>query len=144
LDDLLQVPGTNFRIGLDPLLALIPGIGGAAASGSGLLILLEAVRSGVSVPVLVRMGVNMGLNSILDLVPFIGPVGSAFFKSNSRNLRLLQRWQAGQQQAIRKSSARLMAVFALIAIFLIGLSLAIAFFWFSFLIDIFKSLLGIA
>jgi hypothetical protein len=144
LDDLLRVPGTNFKIGLDPLLAFIPGVGGAAAAGSGLLILLEGVRSGVSIPVLLRMGANMGINSVLDLIPFLGPVGSAFFKSNSRNLRLLQRWQAGQQQAIRQSTTRLMFVFALLALFILSLSLMIAYFWWSFLIDIFKHIFGVA
>ena len=39
LDDWLRIPGTNFKIGLDPLLALFPGLGSALASGGGLLIL---------------------------------------------------------------------------------------------------------
>ena len=129
LDDLLQIPGTKFKIGLDPLLAFIPGIGSAAASGSGLLIILESVRSGVSIPVLFRMGANMGINSILDMLPFVGPVGSAFFKSNSRNLKLLQGWQAGQQHAIRRSTTRLFVVFALLAGLIIAFWVALFFFY---------------
>lgn len=116
LDDLLRVPGTRFKIGLDPILAFLPGIGDAVSSGAGLIIVLEAVRSGVSIPVLLRMGANMGINSVLDIVPGIGPVASAFFKSNSRNLYLLQRWQAGQTHAVRKSTLRLFFAFA----FLLG------------------------
>lgn len=66
-------------------------VGSTIASGGGLIILAEAVRSGVSVPVLLRMGGNMLLNTLLDYLPLAGPVVSAFFKSNVRNLQLLQK-----------------------------------------------------
>ena len=121
LDDILRIPGTNFRIGLDPILASIPIVGDMFASGSGLMILVEAARCGVSLPVLLRMGGNMVVNTIMDLIPVVGPVGSAFFKSNMRNLRLLERWQAGQQQAIRKSTGRLFLVVGLVFAALVGL-----------------------
>jgi len=121
LDDIFRIPGTNFRIGLDPLLASIPIVGDVLASGPGLMILMEAARSGVSLPVLLRMGGNMVINTVLDLIPFVGPIGSAFFKSNMRNLRLLQRWQEGHQQAVRKSTARLLFVVGLVLAVLVGL-----------------------
>ncbi|MDZ4290123.1 MAG: DUF4112 domain-containing protein, partial [Prosthecobacter sp.] len=107
LDDIFRIPGTNFKVGLDPILASIPIVGDLLATGSGLVILLEGVRAGVSLPVLLRMSGNMMVNTMLDVIPVIGPIGSAFFKSNLRNLQLLQRWQAGQQQAIRRSTTQL-------------------------------------
>lgn len=106
LDNWLRIPGTNFKIGLDPILALFPGFGSAVASGGGLVILIEAIRCGASLPVLLRMGGNMLINTLFDFLPVGGPVVSAFFKSNVRNLRLLQSWQAGQHQAIRRSNIR--------------------------------------
>jgi hypothetical protein len=121
LDDVLRIPGTNFKVGLDPILASIPILGDVVASGSGLMIILEAARSGVSLPVLLRMGGNMLINTVLDLIPVVGPIGSAFFKSNLRNLRLLQRWQAGQQRAIRRSTAQIFLVVGLLFFVLIGL-----------------------
>jgi hypothetical protein len=121
LDDILRIPGTNFKIGLDPILASIPIFGDVVASGSGLLILLEAARSGVTLPVLLRMSGNMLVNTMLDLIPVVGPVGSAFFKSNMRNLRLLQRWQAGQQRAIRRSTTQIWLVVGLLFFVLLGL-----------------------
>jgi hypothetical protein len=120
LDDILRIPGTNFRIGLDPIMASIPIVGDMLASGTGLVIMLEAARAGVSVPVLLRMGGNMVVNTVLDLIPFLGPVISAFFKSNRRNLELLQRWQAGQQQAIQRSTGRLFLVVGLVFAVLVG------------------------
>lgn len=121
LDDIVRVPGTNFKIGLDPILASIPIFGDVLASGSGLVILLEAARCGVSFPVLLRMGGNMMINTFLDVIPFIGPVGSAFFKSNMRNLKLLQGWQAGQEKAIRRSTTKLLVIAGLVLVVLIAL-----------------------
>jgi nitrate reductase NapE component len=121
LDNWLRIPGTQFKIGLDPILALFPGIGSTVASGGGLIILVEAVRSGVSLPVLVRMGGNMLVNTFFDYIPLGGPVASAFFKSNMRNLRLLQSWQAGQQQAVRKSTFRVFIFVAFLALLLVGM-----------------------
>jgi hypothetical protein len=72
LDELLRVPGTNFKIGLDPILALIPGVGDTVASGAGVIILLDALRSGISIPVFLRMALNMGINFLIGLVPGFG------------------------------------------------------------------------
>lgn len=109
LDELIPIPGTNFRIGLDPILALIPGVGDTVASGAGAIIMLDALRSGVSLPVFARMGANMGINFLIGLIPGLGAAASAFFKSNSRNLKLLTQWQAGQQAKVQRSSFRFFA-----------------------------------
>lgn len=121
LDNWLRIPGTNFKIGLDPILALFPGVGSTVASGGGLIILAEAVRSGVSFPVLVRMGGNMLVNTLFDFLPVGGPVVSAFFKSNMRNLRLLQAWQAGNQKSIRRSTMRLFIFFGLFILLMVAM-----------------------
>lgn len=125
LDDWLRIPGTNFKIGLDPLLALFPGLGSALASGGGLLILAEAVRSGVGLPVLLRMGGNLLINALLDFLPAGGPVLSAFFKSNRRNLRLLQDWQAGRRDEVRRGTRLRFLVLALVFAALIALLLGL-------------------
>ncbi|WP_221305490.1 DUF4112 domain-containing protein [Prosthecobacter dejongeii] len=121
LDNWLRIPGTNFKVGLDPILALFPGVGSALASGGGLLILVESIRAGISFPVLLRMGGNMLLNTLFDFLPVGGPVVSAFFKSNVRNLRLLQAWQAGQQQTVKRSTTRMFVFLGVLVVFLIAL-----------------------
>jgi hypothetical protein len=99
-------------------------VGDFFASSAGMIILLESARNGVSVSVLIRMGMNMLMNTVFDLIPGIGPFFSAFFKSNSRNLALLQQWQAGHQAAVRRSTWRMFAVvfvfFALLVALWIG------------------------
>lgn len=121
LDNFLRIPGTDFKIGLDPILALFPGIGSTIASGGGLIILIEAVRSRVSVPVLLHMAFNLFVNTLFDYFPGVGPVASAFFKSNSRNLRLLQDWQAGQHESVKRSTWRLVLVLGCIIAVLAGM-----------------------
>lgn len=121
LDNWLRIPGTNFKVGLDPILALFPGVGSAVASGGGLLILVESIRAGISFPVLLRMGGNMLLNTLFDFLPVGGPVVSAFFKSNVRNLRLLQAWQAGQQHTVKRSTTRMFIFLGVLVVFLIAL-----------------------
>src|SRR5438128_2317524 len=88
MDELFRIPGTNFRIGLDPIIGLFPGIGDFLASSVGLVTITEGVRTGVPVPVLFRMGFNVLINDAIGTIPGIGDVFSAFFKSNSRNLKL--------------------------------------------------------
>lgn len=124
LDELIPLPGTNFRIGLDPLLALIPGVGDTVASAAGVIIMLDALRSGVSIPVFMRMGLNMGINFLIGLIPGIGAAGSAFFKSNTRNLKLLTTWQAGNKDKVKRSTFRFFA--GLILLFGMVVTLVIA------------------
>ena len=114
LDEFIKIPGTTFRIGLDPIISLVPGVGDFLASSVSLVTIIESVRTGVPVTVITRMGFNMILNAIIGAVPFIGPAFSAFFKSNSRNLAILRRWQDGDHHAVVKGSRRVL-------IFVIGL-----------------------
>jgi Domain of unknown function (DUF4112) len=95
LDDLIPIPGTKYRVGLDPLIGLIPGLGDTSTAAFSSLILVHALRAGVPRVVLVRMAVNILINSILGALPGIGDLFSAWFKSNQRNYRLLRRHSAG-------------------------------------------------
>jgi len=89
LDECIRVPGTNFRFGLDPILGLIPFGGETVATIMGASILNEAGKKGLPVRTLIRMGGNMLLNAALGAIPGIGDLFSVWFKSNSRNYRML-------------------------------------------------------
>jgi len=123
LDELLQIPGTKFKIGLDPLIAFIPGIGDFLSSSVSAVVILESVRKGVAFSVIFRMGLNMVINALFDAIPGVGPFFSAFFKSNSRNLMLLQRWQEGEHQAVRRSSR--IVLLCVVVLFSLCVALAI-------------------
>src|ERR1051326_2860207 len=68
LDQRFTIPGTDIRVGLDPILDLIPGVGDLVASLAGSLILLTAVRLKVPKVVLARMGINVGINALIGAI----------------------------------------------------------------------------
>ena len=89
LDDRFRIPGTKYRIGLDGLVGLVPGIGDAVTTLLSLYIVLEARRHGVPVSKLGRMGLNVGLDAVLGAVPLVGDLFDVAWKANRRNLALL-------------------------------------------------------
>jgi hypothetical protein len=91
LDTSIRVPGTSIRIGLDPLIGLIPGVGDAIAGLAGSLILLLASQFPLPKIVLVRMALNIVINNLLGAIPALGDLFSVWFKSNVRNVELLER-----------------------------------------------------
>ena len=89
LDECIRIPGTKFRFGLDPLLGLLPYGGETVATLIGAVILGEAGKKGIPLRTLAKMGGNMMLNATLGVMPGIGDLFSFWFKSNSRNYKLL-------------------------------------------------------
>ena len=128
LDNSIPIPGTGWKIGLDPIVGLIPGIGdliGALLSG---YIVLEAARANVPTLTLARMILNVGADTLLGAVPALGDVFDAAWKSNTRNVALLERHLARSAQggATRNvTGAFVLAAIALIVILGAGLALGI-------------------
>jgi hypothetical protein len=94
LDDLVRVPGTRFGIGLDAILGfLVPGLGDLVTGAVSLTVLTAGMRRGVPRIVLARMLVNIGIDVGVGLVPVVGDVFDLMWRSNTRNLALLERHQ---------------------------------------------------
>lgn len=91
LERLVTIPGTSKKVGLDVILDFVPGIGPTVAAGLGAYLAWEARNLGMSKWTLARMGGNIGVDWLLGLIPFVGAVPDYFFRSNSRNLRLIKR-----------------------------------------------------
>ena len=90
LDRAIRIPGTDMRIGLDPILGLIPGAGDLIGAGlSGYLIILAA-RAGAPKTVLTRMVANVAFDSLLGSVPVVGDLFDFAWKSNTKNVDLLR------------------------------------------------------
>jgi len=90
LDNSIPIPGTNKRIGLDAVIGLIPGVGDLAGGVLSGYIIIEAARSQVPTMTLVRMLANVGIDTLVGVVPAIGDLFDAAWKSNTRNVLLLQ------------------------------------------------------
>ncbi|HEX6434954.1 MAG TPA: DUF4112 domain-containing protein [Gemmatimonadales bacterium] len=90
LDSAIQIPGTRYRIGLDAIVGVVPGIGDVIGAFFSAFLVWQAARMGVSTATLVRMLGNMALDTIVGEVPLLGDLFDAGFKSNTRNLALLE------------------------------------------------------
>lgn len=91
LDDLVRVPGTRYRVGLDPVIGVVPGVGDAVGTVVAGVVMVEAVRNRVPVRVLFRIGWNYLIDAVLGAVPFVGDVADVAHKATSKNLRLVNR-----------------------------------------------------
>lgn len=89
MDNAIEIPGTGWRIGLDPILGLFPGAGDAVSLLVSAYIVAAARRLGVPRRVLARMVGNIALDAVVGAVPLLGDIFDAAFKANVRNLRLL-------------------------------------------------------
>ena len=88
-------PGPGFRIGLETIVGLVPGVGDLVGGGFSLYIILQAARMGVPASLLARMGWNLLVDVVVGAVPFLGDLFDAGFKANMRNLALLDRHVRG-------------------------------------------------
>lgn len=89
LDNQWVIPGTSYKIGLDGLIGLIPGIGDTITTALSAYIWFEAFRLKVPARVHGRIAGNIALDFILGSVPIIGDLIDIGFRSNQRNLRLI-------------------------------------------------------
>lgn len=120
LDNAIRIPGTPWRIGLDPILGLVPGVGdalGALASG---WIVVEAARFGAPPPIVLRMLYNVVIDTAVGTIPAAGDLFDFAWKSDSKNVALLRRHLEHPGETRRASRRLLVAVVAALALLGIG------------------------
>jgi hypothetical protein len=90
LDDAFELPVIGVRVGIDPLLSVLPG-GTVVGTLLSLYVVLEAARYGVPRALLGRMLLNVAVDGLGGAVPLVGPVLDLVFRANDRNVRLFER-----------------------------------------------------
>jgi hypothetical protein len=85
------IPGINRPVGLDVILDLVPFVGSIAAAALGAYIVWEAKNLKMSRWQMTRMAGNVGFDWLLGMIPWVGAIPDFFFRSNSRNLRIIKR-----------------------------------------------------
>ena len=123
MDDLIRIPGLNWRIGLDALVGLIPGFGDTATSLVSFYILVSAVRYRVPKVTLLRMGLNLAIDYLVGSVPVIGDVFDAWWKSNQKNLELLSKRATVSADEARQGTLSDWLFVGLIILLLAGLAI---------------------
>lgn len=91
LEGMFVLPGTNRRVGLDSIVGLIPVVGDIATAAMGAWMVWEARNLGMSKWQLTRMAANVGFDTVLGAVPLVGDVFDFFFKSNTKNLKIIRK-----------------------------------------------------
>ena len=103
LDNAITIPGTKFRIGLDPIIGLIPGAGDFIGTALSAYIVIEAARLGLPKQTLGKMVYNIVLESVVGAVPIVGDWFDFAWKANVKNIELLES-HLGVAQESQKAS----------------------------------------
>ena len=92
LERAFTLPGTNYRVGLDAIVGLVPVLGDLVTTAMGAWMVWEARNLGMSRFHLLRMAGNVGVDTVIGAIPLAGDLFDLAFRSNTRNLRILKRW----------------------------------------------------
>jgi hypothetical protein len=90
LDSAIHIPFLNKRIGLDPLIGLVPALGDAIAVLLSSYLLWVAYELKLPKMVLVRMILNLVVDTTVGNVPVVGDIFDFMWKANQRNMRILE------------------------------------------------------
>ncbi|MBX2993789.1 MAG: DUF4112 domain-containing protein [Bdellovibrionaceae bacterium] len=119
LDSKYRLPG-GFRIGWDGILGFIPGVGDFVTSLVSLYIMARAAAIGVSPAVIIRMGLNVLLDNLFDLVPFLGNFFDIFWKANTKNMALVDRYVSDPRHTTRSSKIAVFLTLLVVAAVLVA------------------------
>ncbi|MBW4693069.1 MAG: DUF4112 domain-containing protein [Lyngbya sp. HA4199-MV5] len=126
LDNAIPIPGTRFRLGLDPVLGLLPGAGDFVGAALSAYIVIEAARFGLPRQALVQMVSNLVLDSIGGSLPVVGDVFDATWKANSRNLALLEAHIATPAPQKAANRAFVVLIIVVLVLLLVGVAIGAA------------------
>ena len=124
LDDALTIPGTHIGIGLDAIIGFFfPGLGDAATGLASLALVVLAFHMRVPKVVLARMIFNILIDTLVGAIPILGDVFDVFWRSNRKNLELIQRYDITPDR--RPTAADYLVVGLGVALVLTALALPI-------------------
>jgi len=119
LDNAFVIPGTGYRFGLDALIGLVPGLGDAVSAVFSSYIVLQASRLGAPKAVVSRMIANIAIDTVVGWVPILGDLFDVAWKSNVKNMALLEEHvrhpttaRAGSRRALVLLGGALLVFFA--------------------------------
>ena len=134
LDSSIPIPGTRKRIGLDPLLGLVPFVGDFAGALLSGYIVLAAASAGAPTFTLIRMILNVGIDTLIGSVPLLGDFFDAAWKSNAMNVALFEKFvvantgQGRSAKEIYKLGGIVLVLSAIVLLALLTFVLSLSYF----------------
>lgn len=98
LDDFIRIPFLNVRVGLDPILGLVPWVGDTLTALFSLYLIGSAVQYRAPKVIIMRMAMNVAFDYLMGIIPFVGDASDFFVKSNRWNMNLLRRYAQDRRQ----------------------------------------------
>lgn len=117
-DDLVPIPGTKMRFGLDAILGLLPGGGDLIGGAVSAYAILLATRVGAPASVIARMGLNIAIDTLFGILPVLGDLFDVGWKANRKNVELLEQYVATPGE-VKRSSVVVVAVTLLVLVLLL-------------------------
>lgn len=127
LDDVFRIPGTAIRFGLDPLIGLVPGVGDLLTGAASFLIIFSAWQRQLPKVTVARMMANVAIDTLVGSIPLLGDAFDVAWKSNRKNLSLLQR--ATMDTSQRQGWRDWLFLAALVVLMLLLIAIPIAILW---------------
>jgi hypothetical protein len=121
LDSAFPLPG-GYRIGLDGIIGLIPGFGDIAGSIASSYIIVESARLGATTTTLLRMVLNVLVDSLIGLIPFLGDLFDIVWKANEKNMALLEKQFAAAPPTSSPETRLKAVVFIILFLMLAGVA----------------------
>ncbi len=104
MDSAFRIPGIGYRIGLDGIIGLIPGIGDVITVAIAARIVHLGHKMGMPKALISKMLRNIVLDFLLGAVPLVGDVADFFFKANKRNVKAMEKWWLSQNEQDLRSN----------------------------------------
>ena len=118
LEDLVRIPFTNIRFGLDVILGLAPIVGDFAGALCGLPLLIAGLRRRLPLTVLLMMTVNVLLDAVMGSIPLLGDLFDIAWKSHRKNLQLLSN-PASLSQVLGEAKVKIGALVGIVALLVV-------------------------
>ncbi|MDJ1168098.1 DUF4112 domain-containing protein [Roseofilum sp. BLCC_M154] len=122
LDNALGIPGLNYRIGLDPIIGLIPGGGDVVSAILSAYIVLEATRFGLPKETLGRMVINILIDTLTGIVPILGDIFDLTWKANAMNMQLLEDHLQAPQSSQAADRGFIIIMIIILALIVFGIT----------------------
>ena len=120
LDDFIRIPFLNIRVGLDPIVGLVPWVGDTLTSLVSLYLIGSAIQYRAPKIVIMRMAMNVAFDYLLGIIPFVGDASDFFVKSNRWNVNLLRRYARERRRPSLSDYLFVTAVIGALVLLMVG------------------------